>query len=423
MDKEYRAPRGTQDVLPADQPYWDFVESTAARLCARFGYGWIETPMFEDASLFVRGVGDLTDIVQKEMYIFEDRGGQELALRPEGTAPICRAYLQHGMHSLPQPVRLWYLAPNFRYDRPQAGRYREHHQFGAEAIGEADAAVDAEIVELLWRLYEELGLTGLTLNLNSIGDPNCRPAYLEALRDYYRDKLHHACGDCQERFERNPLRLLDCKAPQCQPVIANAPAMTDYLCAECAKHFADLKSYLETVGIPYLLNPRLVRGLDYYTRTVFEVQPKEEGGQSSIGGGGRYDGLIEQLGGRPTPGIGFGTGIERIILNLKRQEVSVPQPDPVQVLVAYTIPAARIEAFRLASELRRAGIAATASTGERSLKAQMRHADGIGARFAAIIGERELAEGMVTLKRLDTGDQELVAMADVAGRVSGREDG
>jgi histidyl-tRNA synthetase len=308
-------------------------------------------------------------------------------------------------------VRLWYLAPNFRYDRPQAGRYREHHQFGAEAIGEADAGVDAEIVELLWRLYEDLGLTGLTLNLNSIGDPNCRPAYLEVLRDYYRDKLHHVCGDCQQRFERNPLRLLDCKVQGCQPVIEKAPAMTDYLCDDCAKHFADLKAYLEAVGIPYLLNPRLVRGLDYYTRTVFEVQPKEEGGQSSIGGGGRYDGLIEQLGGRPTPGIGFGTGIERIILNLKRQEIAAPQPDPVQVLVAYTTPAARVEAFRLASDLRRAG--------KRSLKAQMRHAGGIGARYAAIIGERELADGMVTLKRLDTGDQELVAMGNVAARVRG----
>jgi histidyl-tRNA synthetase len=293
MGKEYRAPRGTQDVLPADEPYWDFVEATAARLCARFGYGWIETPIFEDASLFTRGVGDVTDIVKKEMYVFEDRGGQELALRPEATAPICRAYLQNGMHSLPQPVRLWSVAPIFRYDRPQAGRYREHHQFDVEAIGEADAAVDAEIVELLWRLYEELGLTGLTLNLNTIGDYNCRPAYLEVLRDYYRDKLHHVCGDCRQRFDRNPLRLLDCKVPGCRPVIAGAPAITDYLCDECAKHFADLKAYLEAVGIPFLLNPRLVRGLDYYTRTVFEVQPKEEGGQSSIGGGGRYDGLIE----------------------------------------------------------------------------------------------------------------------------------
>ncbi|HSP55337.1 MAG TPA: histidine--tRNA ligase [Dehalococcoidia bacterium] len=416
MDREYRAPRGTLDILPADQPYWSFVQAAIERLCARFGYDFIETPIFEDASLFTRGVGDVTDIVQKEMYVFQDRGGQELALRPEGTAPICRAYLQHGMHSLPQPVRLWYLAPNFRYDRPQAGRYREHHQFGAEAIGEAGAGVDAEIIELLWRLYEDLGLTGLTLNLNSIGDPNCRPAYLEVLRDYYRDKLHHVCGDCRVRFERNPLRLLDCKVPGCQPVIAKAPPITDYLCDECGKHFADLKSYLEAVGIPYLLNPRLVRGLDYYTRTVFEVQPQEEGGQSAIGGGGRYDGLIELLGGRPTPGIGFGTGLERIILNLKRQEVLVPQPEGTQVLVAYTTPAARVEAFRLASDLRRAGVPATASAGERSLKAQMRHADGIGARYAAIIGERELAEGMVTLKRLDTGEQELVSIRDMAGR-------
>jgi histidyl-tRNA synthetase len=417
MEKEYRAPRGTQDVLPADAPYWDFVWDTAERLCLRFGYSWIETPVFEEASLFTRGVGDVTDIVQKEMYVFQDRGGQEMALRAEATAPICRAYLQNGMHSLPQPVRVWNIGPIFRYDRPQAGRYREHHQFDVEAIGEADASVDAEVIELLWRLYEELGLTGLTLNLNSIGDPACRPSYLEVLRGYYRGQLHHVCGDCKQRFERNPLRLLDCKVPGCQPVIARAPAITDYLCDPCARHFADLKSYLEAVGIPFLLNPRLVRGLDYYTRAVFEVQPKEEGGQSSIGGGGRYDGLIELLGGRPTPGTGFGTGIERIILNLKRQEVAIPQPDRVQVLVAYTTATARVEAFRLASDLRRAGIPATASTGERSLKAQMRHADGIGARYAAIIGERELMEGMVTLKRLDTGEQSLVSMADVAAEV------
>ena len=411
MEKEYRAPRGTQDILPDEQPYWDFVRATAERLCARFGYGWIETPIFEDASLFVRGVGDVTDIVQKEMYIFEDRGGQELALRPEGTAPICRAYLQHGMHSLPQPVRLWYLAPNFRYDRPQAGRYREHHQFGAEAIGEPDAAVDAEIIELLWRLYEDLGLTGLTLNLNTIGDPACRPTYLEALRDYYRDKLHHVC------LLPATSAIPPIDSVPCQPVIEGArPSRTT--CAPSATATSTTcSSYLERRRHPFSLSPRLVRGLDYYTRTVFEVQPKEEGGQSSIGGGGRYDGLMEMLGGRPTPGIGFGTGIERIILNLKRQEVAIPSAERTQVLVAYQTPAARTEAFRLASELRRAGIAATASTGERSLKAQMRHADGIGAKWAAIIGERELAQGMVTLKRLDTGEQELVEMADVAGRV------
>jgi histidyl-tRNA synthetase len=418
-EKQYQAPRGTQDILPADQPYWDAVREVVGRLCGRFGYARIDTPIFEDASLFTRGVGDVTDIVQKEMYVFEDRGGQELALRPEGTAPICRAYLEHGMHNQPQPVRLYYLAPNFRYDRPQAGRYRQHHQFGAEAIGEADASVDAEIIELLWRLYEELGLVGLTLHLNSIGDKVCRPAYLEVLREYYGDKLDRVCDDCRSRYERNPLRLLDCKQERCQPIIAGAPAMTDHLCEPCAAHFDDLKSYLDAVGIPFVLNPRLVRGLDYYTRTVFEVEPKETRGQSSLGGGGRYDGLMELLGGPPTPGIGFGTGIERIVLNMKRQEVPVPSPDNVRLYVAIQTSEARVAGFRLASELRRAGVPATAGASGRSLKSQMRHADGLGAEYVAIIGEREMREGSVTLKRLATGEQETVALADLASRLAG----
>jgi len=406
-----------QDILPGDQPYWDAVRLAAGRLAAIFGYGRIDTPILEEASLFTRGVGEVTDIVQKEMYIFEDRSGQELALRPEGTASICRAYLEHGMFNRPQPVRLWYLAPNFRYDRPQAGRYRQHHQFGAEAIGEEDAAVDAEIIELLWRLYGELGLAGLTLHLNSIGDQNCRPAYLELLRDYYRDKLDLVCSDCRERFERNPLRLLDCKQPECQPVIAGAPPITEHLCEPCAAHFSDLRAYLEAAGIPFALNPRLVRGLDYYTRTVFEVEPREEGGQSSIGGGGRYDGLIEQLGGPPTPGIGFGTGMERIILNMKRQEVPVPSHTKVRVYIALQTAEARVHAFRLGSQLRRAGVATVVGTAGRSLKAQMRTADALGAEYAAIIGERELKAGNVTLRRLATGAQETVAMGDVAANV------
>ena len=423
-ENRYQAPRGTQDILPGEQPYWEAVRRAAAGVCARFGYGRIETPVFEDAGLFTRGVGDVTDIVQKEMYVFEDRGGQELSLRPEGTAPICRAYLEHGMHNQPQPVRLFYIAPNFRYDRPQAGRYRQHHQFGAEAIGEAGASVDAEIIEMLWRTYEELGLTGLTLNLNSIGDQECRPAYLEVLRAYYADKLdpslpqgERVCDDCRARYDRNPLRLLDCKQERCQPIIAGAPAMADHLCEACAAHFADLRSYLDAAGIPATLNPRLVRGLDYYTRTVFEVEPAEERSQSSIGGGGRYDGLIELLGGPPTPGTGFGTGIERIIINMKRQEAPVAEAEGVRVYVAMQTAEARVAAFRLASELRRAGVAATAGATGRSLKSQMRQAGALGAEYAAIIGERELREGSVTLKRLADGEQEVVAVGDVAGRV------
>jgi histidyl-tRNA synthetase len=415
--REYKAPRGTQDILPEDQPYWDFVRDTAAQLSILFGYGRIETPVFEEASLFTRGVGEVTDIVQKEMYIFKDRGGLDLALRPEGTAPVCRAYVENGLHNQPQPVRLWYWTPIFRYDRPQAGRYRQHHQFGIEAIGEADSAVDAEVIEMLWRLYEELGLTDLTLQLNSIGDKQCRPQYLEVLREYYRDKLDHVCDNCRARFDRNPLRLLDCKQERCQPVIAGAPPITEHLCEDCDSHFNDLKSLLDAAGVPFTPNPRLVRGLDYYTRTVFEVIPPEEGAQSTIGGGGRYDGLIELLGGRPTPGVGFATGIERIILNLKRQGMPVPGQRTPHVYVAVQSPTARVPALRLASDLRRAGIAALVGAGERSLKAQMRQADALGARYVAILGEREVADGAVTLRDLANGTQETTPIGDVGPRV------
>jgi histidyl-tRNA synthetase len=417
MSLRYQAPRGTQDILPEEQPYWDWVRDTAARLAGLFGYGRIDTPVFEPAALFVRTTGEATDIVQKEMYVFQDRGGQELALRPEGTAPVCRAYLEHGLHARPQPVRLWYIAPIFRYDRPQAGRYRQHHQFGVEAIGDESPALDAEVIELLWSLYGELGLSGLTLRLNSIGDRNCRPAYVAVLREYYSDKLDRVCADCRDRFQRNPLRLLDCKQESCQPVIVGAPALTDHLCAECAEHFAQLRGYLDALGIPYELEPRLVRGFDYYTRTVFEVHPPVEGAQSAIGGGGRYDGLIEELGGPPTPAVGFGTGIERIILNLKRQEVAVPQGRGVQAFVAYQGAQARLSALRLASRLRRQGIATVVATGDRSLKAQMRQADARGARYALILGPREVETGTVTVRRLADGHQETLPAEEVVSRL------
>ncbi|MFQ5473785.1 MAG: histidine--tRNA ligase, partial [Dehalococcoidia bacterium] len=316
-----------------------------------------------------------------------------------------------------QPVRLRYWTPIFRYDRPQAGRYRQHHQFGAEAIGDASASIDAEVIELLWRLYEELDLKDLVLNLNTIGDQECRPGYLEALRDYYSDKLDAVCDDCRSRFDRNRLRLLDCKNEGYQPIIARAPAFTDHLCEPCAQHFQNLQTYLRAAGISYELNPRLVRGLDYYTRAVFEFQPLEEGGQSTIGAGGRYDGLIEQLGGRPTPGTGFATGIERIILNLKRQNVEVGGQWRPRVYVAHQTPKAREQAYRLASDLRRAAIPAIGASGGRSLKAQMRHADALGAEYAAIIGERELDDGTVTLKNLQDGTQETVLTDAVKDRV------
>lgn len=415
--KRYQAPRGTQDVLPEDQPYWDYIRATAVRLCGEFGYSVIQTPTFEDAGLFTRGVGEVTDIVEKEMYVFEDRGGQQLALRPEATAPICRAYLENGMSSLPQPVRLWCWTPLFRYDRPQAGRYRQFHQFNVEAIGDASAAIDAEVIEVLWRLYEELGLRDLTLNVNSIGDPQCRPAYLDVLRDYYRDHLDAICDDCKNRIERAPLRLLDCKNERCQPVIAKAPVITDHLCDPCAGHYADLLTYLDAIGLAYTKNPLLVRGLDYYTRAVFEFQPKEEGGQSTIGAGGRYDGLIEQIGGPHTPGTGFATGVERIILNLKRQKIDVGEAWHPRLYVVYQTPEAKTQAYKLASDCRRSGVPAISASGDRSLKAQLRHADALGADYAAIIGERELKDGTVALKRLSDGEQETVPLADVASHL------
>ncbi len=408
----FQAPRGTRDVLPEDEPYWRFVRQTGERVAGMFGYRYIETPMFEDAGVWLRTSGEGTEIVEKEMYVFEDRGGDQLALRPETTAAVCRAYIEHGMGNRPQPVRLYYFAQKFRYDRPQAGRYRQHTEFGVEAIGDGDAAVDAEVIDLLATLYQALGLEGLTLYLNSIGDGTCRPPYIEALRSYYADKLDRVCADCEMRYEKNPLRLLDCKQERCRPVIEGAPLMGDRLCEPCATHFAALRSYLETLGVAYTLDPRLVRGLDYYTRTVFEFMPPEEGAQSTVGGGGRYDGLIELLGGRPTPGVGFGSGIERIVLNLKRQEAAVPPVDGPRVYVAHTSEAAQQAALRLARRLRESDVSVVVGGG-RSLRAQLRHADALGARYAAILGDQELAKGEVTLRDMRDGEQRSVAEEDL----------
>ena len=423
MSPLYKAPRGTADILPQEQPYWRWVYDHVTRLCDTYGYSRIDTPIFEEAGLFTRGVGQVTDIVQKEMYVFQDRSGETMALRPEETANVCRAYLQHGMHNLPQPVRLWYWGPIFRYDRPQAGRQRQFTHFGCEAIGESDPAVDAEVIEIAWRLYQELGIDDLTLYINSIGDPVCRPGYLEALRDYYRDKLRKVCADCRVRFEKNPLRLLDCKVESCQPLIAGAPPFTDHLCEACADHFERLRSYLDELAIPYAINPRLVRGLDYYTRTVLEIHPPDEGAQNTICGGGRYDGLVEELGGKPTPGIGFATGVERIILNLKRVGAQPPPLPKPTVFVASQSAAARPAAVRLAGELRRAGVAALLATGDRSLKAQMRQADATGAEYAAIIGREELASQTVVLRRMTDGQQERVALGQVARVLAQRHAG
>jgi len=413
----YRSPRGTADILPQDQPYWRLIEGKAAELCQRFGYERIDTPVFEEAGLFERSVGVGTDIVEKEMYTFEDRGGSRLTLRPEGTAPVCRAYLEHGMQNLPQPVKLYYFSSIYRYERPQSGRYREHHQFGYEALGEADPALDAEVVSMAWQLYVELGLSGLTLHLNSIGCPICRPTYLEALKAYYEPKGNDICDDCEVRLAKNPLRLLDCKQKSCQPIADAAPHTTDHLCSDCAEHFARLKTYLRLMNIPFIEDHRLVRGLDYYTRTVFEVQPLRGGAMSTLGGGGRYDGLIEELGGRPTPGIGFATGIERIVLNLKKQEVTPLEGRQLDVFLCPLGEEAREVAIKLTAELRSSGLSAMMALGERSLRSQLRQADSRGARYAAIIGEDELKADRVTLRDMTTGEQRAIGTSEVRSEI------
>ena len=409
----YKAPRGTADILPEEQGYWRYVEDSAIALCRLYGYERLDTPAFEDSQLFTRSIGEGTDIVTKEMYTFEDRSGNILALRPEGTAPVCRAYLEHGMDNLPQPVKLYYLAAIFRYERPQAGRYRQHYQFGFEAIGDADPALDAEVVEMAWRFFESLGLGRLYLYINSIGCKLCRPEYLDNLKRYYSAHLGGLCSDCKTRFEKNPLRLLDCKKSACYDVAEAAPKSTDYLCRECKSHFGAVVEYLEALKLPFDINHRLVRGLDYYTKTVFEIQPLGEGAQSALGGGGRYDDLIAELGGKSIPSIGFAAGMERVVLNLKSQKIVVPDLPAPPVFIAHLGNEAKLEAVKLTSILRKDGIAAITATGDRSLKGQLRQANSLDSNYVAIIGEDEVRSGAVTLRNMMTGEQKTVSRVEL----------
>jgi histidyl-tRNA synthetase len=411
----YKAPRGTVDILPADQPYWAYVSERAATTCRLYGYQRLDTPVFEDYGLFARTDAQGTDLVEKEMYVFEDRSGQRLALRAEHTAPVCRAYLEHGMFNHAQPVRLYYIGSAFRYERPQAGRYRQHHQFGCEALGDASASLDVEVIELALRFLGSLGLQDLNVVLNSIGCRECQPGYVEVLREYYKPLSAQVCDDCRVRMVKNPLRLLDCKEQSCRAIVDEAPHISDHLCPDCEAHFQEVKAQLAALGVGYTLNHRLVRGLDYYTRTVFEIQPKREGGQSAIVGGGRYDGLIEAIGGKPTPGVGFAMGMERVILNIKEQELGVPGTTVPRVYLAHLGEAARLSAVALGAQLREAGVAVVSSTGAKSLKAQLRHANSLGARYTVILGEDEVRAGQALVKSMAENTQETVgrdALAD-----------
>jgi histidyl-tRNA synthetase len=411
----YQAPRGTSDILPEEQAYWRFIEQMVDKSAQLYGYERIDTPAFEDTKLFSRSVGEDTDIVTKEMYTFEDRGSSSLTLRPEGTASVCRAYLEHGMHNQPQPVKLYYIASIFRYERPQAGRFRQHYQFGFEAIGDGDPALDGEVIDMAWRFFADMKLSKLTLQLNSIGCKKCRPSYIDELKNYYVDRALELCPECQTRLKRNPLRLLDCKQVTCQKVANAAPKSVDYLCDECAQHFEQLKRYLELLKLPFNVNHRLVRGLDYYTRTVFEIQPEAAGSQSTLAGGGRYDDLIEELGGKPTPAIGFAAGMERLILNLKEQNVAIPPLAKPKVFIACLGDEAKEAASLVAADLRGAGVGVILAMGDKSLKAQLRQANSLGVRHAVIIGEEEVKAGTVVLRDMASAEQKSVAVRELAG--------
>jgi len=412
-----RGPRGTQDILPEISANWQYVEGTVRDICRLYGYKEIRTPVFEHTELFLRGIGETTDVVSKEMYTFTDRGERSLTLRPENTAAVVRAFLQHKLYAESLLTKLFYIGPMFRYDRPQAGRYRQFHQFGVEALGSKGPTIDAEVIILAVQLLECLGLHDLKLYINSVGCPECRPVYRDQLQEYLRGKTEKLCNDCQSRFERNPMRILDCKNPTCAEESKGAPHIVDCLCDDCSTHFAGLKALLTVAGIDFILNPRLVRGLDYYTKTAFEIQYAPLGSQSAVCGGGRYDGLVAECGGQSTPSIGFAIGIERILLTLEKQGLLPELSNEIDVFVASIGKETQNIAFKLLCDLRINGFTADMDFMDRNIKGQMKQANKYPARFVAIIGDDEAVLGKVMLKNMQSGIQELVDIRAVKNKI------
>lgn len=408
-----QAPRGTKDVLPDESYKWHYIEDIIREITRLFGYKEVRTPTFEHTELFERGVGDTTDVVQKEMYTFLDKGGRSITLKPEGTAGAVRAYIEGRLYTLPQPVKMYYITPVFRYENPQAGRLREHHQFGVEVFGAPDASVDAEIITLAMALFERLNIENLELNINSIGCPVCRPKYHEALKEYLSAHLDELCHNCRRRFDRNPLRILDCKEEKCKKVVTAVPVILDFLCQECRLHFEDLQRYLDAAGIAYNVNPVIVRGLDYYTKTVFEIISRDIGAQGTVGGGGRYDGLVGLCGGPDTPGAGFGMGLERLLMVLENQGIAIPEPDKLDVLFVTIGDEARFKAFQMIKDLRAVGVSADMDHVGRSIKAQFKYADKINVPRVCIIGEDEIQQGNVKIRNMASGEETIIPMDEV----------
>jgi len=419
----YQRPTGTLDTLPEEQGYWDTVRSRVRHLAELAGFERIDVPVFEATELFARGIGAGTDVVDKEMYTFTDKGENRLTLRPEFTAGVVRAYIENGLHVRLQPQKLYSIGPVFRYERPQAGRYRQHTQFNAEILGEQDPAADLEVMMLVWDLYSGLGFKDLAFQLNSTGCPKCRPGYVEVLRAHYAEHRGEICEDCVRRLKRSPLRVLDCKAKGCQPIIAAAPHFLDHLCDECAEHFSTLCEYLDLVGRRYVINHRLVRGLDYYTKTVFEVWASGIGAQAAVCGGGRYDGLIELLGGSPTPGVGVAVGLERIVLVMKGLGVAVPSSPTPQVFLAHLGARAKRQALLLVDALRREDVRAWLAFRERGLKSQLREAGKRAVRYVVILGEDEMRDGVATVKDMSGGEQVTVELAGLVAWLKARVQG
>ena len=418
----YESVRGMRDILPEEVPYWTLLEDTVRAIARRFNYREIRPPLVEHTELFSRGIGETTDVVNKEMYTFTDKKGRSLTLRPEATASVVRAYVEHGLYMNEPFQKLFYIGPMFRYDKPQKGRSRQFHQYGVEAIGSLDPSLDVEVIDLAWALMDSLGLTGLSLRLNSIGCATDRKQYREVLREYFADRIADMCEDCQRRYEENPLRILDCKVEHCQPSINDSPGSADHLCSDCEDHFAQVRQFLEALGLSYEIDSRLVRGLDYYTRTVFELVSKDLGAQDALLGGGRYDDLAEMLGGPPTPGIGFAGGMERLILVLRERTPVLQDRERLDLFFVTLGEAGRGLAVDLAKKLRQQGISVDLDYRARALRKQMSYADQLGVRYLLVFGNDEVATKKGKLKEMDSGQEREVTLTpeDISAAINGR---
>ena len=400
-----KAIKGTKDVLPKDVHKNQYIEATALDIASKFGYKEIRTPVFEHTELFQRGVGDTTDVVQKEMYTFDDKGGRSITLRPEGTAGAVRSYLENGLCNEALPQKVCYLISCYRYEKPQAGRLREFHQFGVECFGSASPLADAEIIALAKSLFDTLGVKDLSLEINSIGCPTCRAEYHKALKEYFSSRKDELCDTCKSRLDRNPMRILDCKSPICHEIAEGAPVVIDYLCDECKEHFENVQKYLKAQNIEYTINPQIVRGLDYYTKTVFEFVSNSIGAQGTVCGGGRYDGLVEELGGQHTPSLGFAMGIERLMLLMEAQGCEFPKAEKPYLFIVALGEKATLKAVEIAKDMREEGFSALLDLNQRSVRAQMKYADKLGAKFNVVIGDNEVEAKTAKLKNMQTGEE------------------